>query len=143
MEAGFLSEISEDALGAAACRTKPVIYIGNPYESKASLMWSEPYMRDQRRPMLEAVTAKHPSLTVNVSPFGREGDKFNRIESLTLNWRPEDKKRKNELFFEYAEKQTERDTYVDANRYEIISDDEGDDEEEQGEEDIETEDLLL
>ncbi|KAI9984824.1 hypothetical protein PInf_006294 [Phytophthora infestans] len=43
----LLSEISEDALGAAACRTKLLIYIGNPYESKVSRMWSESYMRDQ------------------------------------------------------------------------------------------------
>ncbi|KAF4028791.1 hypothetical protein GN244_ATG19513 [Phytophthora infestans] len=139
----LLSEISEDALEAAACRTKPLIYIGSPYESKVSRMWSEPYMRDQLRPMLEAVKVKHPSLSVNVSLFGREEDKFNRMETLTLSWRPEDKKRKNELFFDDPEEQAERDTYVDATRYEIISDDEGDDEEEEGEEDVEMEDSLL
>ncbi|KAI9984789.1 hypothetical protein PInf_006249 [Phytophthora infestans] len=93
--------------------------------------------------MLEAVTAKYPYLSVNVSLFGREGDKFNRMATLTLSWRPEDKKRKNELFFKDPEEQAEHDTYVDATRYEIISDDEGDDEEEEGEEDVEMEDSLL
>ncbi|KAG3095175.1 hypothetical protein PI124_g18359 [Phytophthora idaei] len=97
-------------------------------------------MRDKLRPVLVAVKAKHPSLCVNVSLFGREGDKFNRIDTLTLDWRPKESNRKNELFFDYVEEEPERETYLDAARYEIEN--QGDaDEEEEG--DIEMEDLLL
>ncbi|ETI55905.1 hypothetical protein F443_01462 [Phytophthora nicotianae P1569] len=38
----LLSEIDEESLGAASCRTKPLIYVSNPYESKVMRMWSEP-----------------------------------------------------------------------------------------------------
>ncbi|ETN15345.1 hypothetical protein PPTG_06621 [Phytophthora nicotianae INRA-310] len=121
----LLSEIDEESLEAASCRTKPLLYITNPFQSKVSRVWSAFYMRDKLRPVLEAVKAKHPSLRVNVALLGRDGDKFNRIDTLTLDWRVKESKRKNELFFDYIEEQAERDTYLDAARYEIISDDEG------------------
>ncbi|KAG7387368.1 hypothetical protein PHYPSEUDO_014392 [Phytophthora pseudosyringae] len=138
----LLSEISEESLGAASCRAKPLLYIVNPYELKVSRLWSKPYMRDNLRPMLEAVKAKHPSLHLSISMFGRAGDKFNRIDTLTLDWRPQEGERKRDLFFDYAEEQAERDTYLDASRYEIVSENEGDEDEEGGG-DVEMEDLLL
>ncbi|ETM02131.1 hypothetical protein L917_01349 [Phytophthora nicotianae] len=85
-------------------------------------------MRDQLRPMLDAVKEKHPSLSVNVSLFGREGDIFNWIDMLTSNWRAEESSHKNELFFDYVEEQTVHDTYFDPLTYEIVSKNEGDDE---------------
>ncbi|KAG2970027.1 hypothetical protein PC118_g17114 [Phytophthora cactorum] len=42
--------------------------------------------------------------------FGRKGDKFNRIDTLTLDWRPKESNRKNELFFDYVEEEPERET---------------------------------
>jgi hypothetical protein len=139
----LLSETSEEALGAAACGAKPLLFLVNPYESKVSRAWSEPYMRDHLRPLLEAVTAKHPSLGLSVSLFGRNGDKFNRIETLTLDWRKGERER--ELFSDNMEEDDERDTYRDAARYEFVSDNEGDEvgEEDEDEGDVSVEDLLL
>lgn len=86
----LLAETSEEDLGAAACRRKPEIYIGNPYKSKVDRSWCEPYMRDRLMPVLEAVRERHPSLALQVWLCGHNGDIFNRIDFIKLKWNSKD-----------------------------------------------------
>ncbi|GMF27646.1 unnamed protein product [Phytophthora lilii] len=83
----LLSEISEEALGAAFYQ-KPQIYIANPYKSRVDRSWCEPYMRNELKPLLEAVKEKHPSLGLGVHLLGLKENRFSRIDFITLNWRP-------------------------------------------------------
>ncbi|KAG2786718.1 hypothetical protein PC129_g3909 [Phytophthora cactorum] len=83
-----LLAISEEELGAASCRMKTELHVINPYIWKVDVNWCEGYMRDELIPLLGAVKQKHPSLALQVLIAGRNGNKFDRVGRLVLDWRP-------------------------------------------------------
>ncbi|RLN49185.1 hypothetical protein BBJ29_010081 [Phytophthora kernoviae] len=78
----------EESLGAASCRQKTILHLDNPYKSRTSSTWCATYMRDELRPLLESVKKAHPSMMLQVALAGRVEDSFNRIDWVTLDWRP-------------------------------------------------------
>ncbi|KAG2761594.1 hypothetical protein PC116_g13927 [Phytophthora cactorum] len=50
--------------------------------------------------MSEAEKAEHPSHGLRISLLGRKGDRFERIDSLALDWCPEESNRRYDLVFD-------------------------------------------
>ncbi|KAL3673878.1 hypothetical protein V7S43_001565 [Phytophthora oleae] len=99
-----LSEISEEDSGAVINEQRFEVFLGNPYHSRVSKQWSSKYMQEELRPLMDCVSAMHPSVMVNASVNGVSGDSFSKMDMFTMSWRPEDKDRP--MFWE-----TEEDEY--------------------------------
>ncbi|KAE9354761.1 hypothetical protein PF008_g4373 [Phytophthora fragariae] len=111
----LLAETSEETLGAASCSMKPHLHITNPYNSKVRQIWAEGYMRDELKPVLAVVREKHPSMAIEVSIGGRNGNKFNLIRGLSLTWRSRSRRRT--LFRDIDGETTGRDSDSDVSIY--------------------------
>ncbi|KAJ8575903.1 hypothetical protein ON010_g3314 [Phytophthora cinnamomi] len=117
----LLSRESEDSLGAATCRQRPIMHLWNPYSSKVNAFWRGGYLNEHFRPALQAVKEVHPSLGIAVYIQGRDGGQFNRIERVTLDWSHAHER----LFFDMVEDEDAQATYFEASIYEMTSDNEG------------------
>ncbi|GMF19893.1 unnamed protein product [Phytophthora lilii] len=81
-----LAETGEEELGATSCSHNASLNIFNPHSASVDKEWSISYVRDELNPVIEKVTAAHPSLDLHIVLCRDNADSFRRIDNLELDW---------------------------------------------------------